>query len=746
MFADLSIDFLPVLPGWLILGITAGLLVALAHGSRVLRRKGVPARWVAILGSLRLAAVIVFLLALLQPVLSFTRQVEQLPELIVLVDTSESMGLSGGSGRGSRLREVLPALRDGDLADALRRRYQLHWFTFDKSASPLAEEDLENLRATGPTTRYAASLEAAWRQRRAGGGSAERVLLVSDGHDHGKSDPAAAARRLGLVIDTLAPVNDASPKRVAPVEIAGVQSAPRVLLGSETHFRVTLRRAGSGRSSQPLTLRLSENGKHVRAQKVSFPPGRTELTVPLAYRPAAAGVKQYAFHLGGGKPYRLSVRVVDGKHEVLILEDSWRWEFKYLRRVFEDDPSFRFTAVLARGSGAFVQFGSADRRVNLVGFPQSGAELEGFDTIVLGDVKPDRWPSGLARALARLVTEEGKSLVVIPGPNLGRLAAVPALNRLLPVVVAPRTARPLGGPVKVRISTEGAASPFFFWPASAGPARLPALDQIYPPLRKRPAATVLLEAAVARNAYGPLIVAAEHTAGKGRVLYVGTDTLWKWQTLTEPDAEGNTPYRRFWQQAFRALAPTRPNQPGVRLWLQADRSRSEVGQQVRLRAEVEAPRPLRRPEVRGTVTLPGGRELPMAFTVDPERPNWFRAEFEASVPGTHRIKAQVKSVSDASQKRPPAAEAATEIQVAPARSERHDTGIDRANLARLAAATGGRLVDPRNPQSWPPADERSRPPVVQTKALDLWNNYTLVLILCLLLGTDWVLRLLRGYV
>src|SRR6266436_3870584 len=92
-----SIDFLPILPGWLIFLLAAGLLAALVHGSRQLRQKQVPLRWVLILGGLRVAAVLAFVLALLQPVVSYTRQVEQRPDLAILVDTSQSMGLPGGT-------------------------------------------------------------------------------------------------------------------------------------------------------------------------------------------------------------------------------------------------------------------------------------------------------------------------------------------------------------------------------------------------------------------------------------------------------------------------------------------------------------------------------------------------------------------------------------------------------------------------------------------------------------------------
>src|SRR5262249_18633792 len=148
--------------------------------------------------------------------------------------------------------------------------------------------------------------------------------------------------------------------------------------------------------------------------------GRTEQQVRVAHRPTAAGLKRYEFHLAARDApplpaYPLSVQVLDGKHEVLVLEDSWRWEFKFLRRLLEDDPSFPYTALLARTGGAFVQFASPGRRVQLGGFPQGQAELEGFDLFILGDVNPKRWPRELPAAVAHAVRDEGKGLVIVAG-------------------------------------------------------------------------------------------------------------------------------------------------------------------------------------------------------------------------------------------------------------------------------------------------------------------------------------------
>jgi hypothetical protein len=747
-----TLSTLPLLPAWLIVLLIVALLALLAYGSRLLHAKQVPARWVKILGGMRLLIIVVFALCLLQPVASFTRSVEPAPELLVLVDTSQSMGLAASSGRKSRLEETLGAFQRSGLPAALRRQFAPRWFAFDRSAYPVVYEDLTGLRPTGDTTRFAESLTTAWNYLRSArsanaGPAPARLILLSDGNDRGSQDFVATARKFGLAIDTLAPPDpDAAPATAEPA-IIDVQCARRVLLGSETQFLVTIRHDDSGEHA--LTLSLTEDGKEAASQDVVVGPAPGEKRVHVAHRPTTIGMKLYEFRLAGkgadaprSDAYRLSVQVVDNRTEVLILEDSWRWEFKFLRRIFENDPSFTFTALLSRGGAAFAQFGEPDRRVQLGGFPQSRAELNWFDAIILGDVNPKRWPRGLAASLAQVVTEEGKSLIVIAGPNLAQWAETADLQGILPVEITREAGKPVEGPVEVRLTPEGSASSFFFNPdKKAGLwSSLPPLDQIYPPLRKRPAATVLVEAARRANAHGNLIVMAEHTVGRGRVLFVGTDTLWKWQTLAPANEAGVTPYAVFWLQALRALAPARLGSGGASLWLTADRSRYEAGQKVILRAEVQSERPLAQPKVQATVVLPGEKRLPLALGPDPANPQVFQAEFETSAPGSYRIAAVVTSEGKT------AADTATAIDVEESKGELADVRVDANNLARIAAATGGRRIDLADPATWPTSSDVPRVAVRQTQTLDLWNNFSLPLLLCGLLGVDWLLRLLRGYV
>jgi len=734
----MSIQLNLLLPDWLTWLLTAALFGAVVYGIVTMVQKQVARNWIYALGGLRIAAFLTFVLILLQPAITTSVEEPQQPEQIVLIDTSQSMGLA--SSKGTRLQEVVDALQSGEMAATLKSRYRIHWHAFDERARPIEERDLAGLKPIGTTTQDADSIVTAIRHARAQGKQPQRMLLVSDGLDRGDTDPVEIAREFGLTVDVLAP-SVRKPDDSPPVAIAEVQSARRVLLGSDTTFRVSL----DGRRPVPrdrsVQLRIADGGKTILKKSAVLKAGRAEAKIELTYRPPSIGAKQYEFSLSAGaaagaKPYPVSVQVVDRKFEVLVLEDRWRWEYKFLHRLFEDDPSFRFSALLNRGGGAFVQFGSPDRRVNLIGFPQGRADLEGFDVFVLGDVNASKWPRGLANHLARLVADEGRSLVVIAGPGLANLRELPELHAILPVELTGESGTPIDGPIEVRLRADAVNSPFFFQLRNPDEKPTP-LDQIYPTLRKRPGATVLLEAAKHRNPYGNVIVLAEQTVGRGRVLFVATDTLWKWHTLASTN-DGPTPYSIFWQQAFRAMTPVRSNVGLVSLWLTPNRSRVDVGRPIVVQAEVESTRTLPPTTMQGFLTTPNDKRVPIVFSADVSNPRLYRAEFVCAHAGLNHISASLVAEGKA------LAEGASAVQVHEPRGE--DGDVDLVNLARIAQATGGRVLDPAVPETWPTPGAEVLPPIERLHVIDPWGNFTLLLLLCVFLGIDWFIRLFNGLV
>lgn len=755
----MTITFNPVLPAWIMVSAGVILFLALAHGTRLLIQKQGLTRWVIALGVLRAIAILLFLLCLLRPAFTRVRSIPRRPEMLALVDTSRSMAAVEPSGGTARLPQVMELLRNSPFQSECLGKFNVQWFAFDRSARPIARHELVGLKPEGETTCLADSLRAAWsfyRQKHARETDAAappaQILLISDGRDRGHRDISEVAQRLGLRIDVLPPPSAQAEAQPEPgLVIAGVTTPSRTLLGSASRLLVTVRQNGAGQT--PLTLTLAEDGQTIMTYDFAFAPRADERRLTLTYQPTAVGIRRYSVQaapkdaksaLRPSPPYEVSVKVENNSNNVLYLEDTWRWEFKFLRRVFENDPNFSFTGFLSRGGGLYMQFGEQDRNINLAGFPQSRAELSMFDTIVLGDVDPERWSKALAGALYDLVANSGKSLIVIAGPNIGKIVQVPELAALLPVEITPETAKPLPGPVAERISLEGAESPLFFSaPANSGIGRwpnLPPLDQIYPPLRKRPAATILLESARQANDYGRIIIAAEHTVGKGRVLFVGADTLWKWQMLAPVDAEGATPYSVFWQQALRALQPSRLTVGNVNLWLETDRTRYQSGQTVSVRADIDSDRQLERPAIEARVTLPGGRTLPLAFQPHPTQPNCYSAEFEALAAGQYQIRSTVAAGGKT------VAETTVALDVTEPEPETAPGAVARAALAQIAAATGGRLIAPDDPATWPAVNAQSRPPMLETQTFDLWSEYWLIIVLVLVLGLDWIIRLMRGLV
>ena len=69
-----------------------------------------------------------------------------------------------------------------------------------------------------------------------------------------------------------------------------------------------------------------------------------------------------------------------------------------------------------------------------------------------------------------------------------------------------------------------------------------------------PAATVLVNNA-APGEKGKMPLIAEHFAGQGKVLFVGTDETWRWRQNV-----GDRFFYRFWGQAVRAVARRDPKQ------------------------------------------------------------------------------------------------------------------------------------------------------------------------------------------
>ncbi len=743
-----------VIPVWLILLCAVGLFALLFWGTRLLKKKQAPLGWIRVLFTLRVIIILVFVLMLFQPIISYKQDIHVTPEIMVLVDNSESMSRQAPGRNENYGNAFHESFKESGLREYLEENYKVHWYSFDQDAR-IFEPDTEwsSLHFEGSSTHTGQSIRTAWEsinQNSSRTGEIQPlqdILLIGDGHDSGRDLITPILRERGLSLYAYVP-EELLMEEKGSVAIRSVQSSRRVALQSYAPFTVRLNRP-AGSAAEQVRVYLYLDGNQVSSAEMLMEPGQTEVSTNLFHKPNRLGIHPYVVSLLSpedrpkaieeganlvGREYSVGIDVVDHQKEVLLWEGSSRWSFRFLRRLLEDDPTFAFSGLVGRGR-MYVMYGEPDRKARLGGVPQSSAELSQFDVIVLGDVDVRQWSAGFVRSLERWIVEEGNTLIVTGSPRLEFIRINPVLHRLLPVILNEASSNPVKGPVSVSKSVEGYHSPFFMHPTFDGLVQLSPLENLYIPDRKRPGATVLAEASVRGNR-GSMIVLAEQPAGRGRVLYVGTDSLWNWQMSSPIAQTGETYYTAFWQQALRALTPVRSSSADQVFWIQPERSRYEVGDTGRIFFDLLSP--VITPEFRAVTMLPDGREESLQVRPGNEVGR-FESVFSPSIPGLYQIRAELWDDGRLLTER------LSLVDVDQPRSEMSVLGVNRELLEQVTQGSNGSIVNKSDRSYWPKSklgDVR----IPHQFTWDLWNSGFLLLLLVSLLGIDWLIRLLRGMV
>jgi len=132
---------------------------------------------------------------------------------------------------------------------------------------------------------------------------------------------------------------------------------------------------------------------------------------------------------------------------------------------------------------------------------------------------------------------------------------------------------------------------------------LPGFYWYAPVVRAKPGAEVLAVHEAARNQYGRIPLLVTRSSGNGKVLFMGTDSAWRWRKGVE-----DTYHYRFWGQVVRWMAHQRhlSQDEGVRFFYTPEAPKR--GDKVRLNATVldKLGIPVSTGKVAVTLTAPSG--------------------------------------------------------------------------------------------------------------------------------------------
>ena len=453
------------------------------------RGQGLPLRVRLVLAASRLVALGLIVAVVLEPTVAVTRTDTVKRRLPVLIDVSGSMSVMDQRKRSEDIVEAAAALgmlplsettdanRAAMALDAKQRQtiaaasrldlarsllsqsarpvfeslgddLDVSYYAFGKTLHKLGEGNSGNggsgtgdflaaLEADESGTSIAESLEAVANSDR--GVPLAGIVLISDGLDTSSRGAEAAVHDLGMrgIPVYTVPVGIADPDDVS---IRNIIIQEVAFSGDKVPVRVQIQSRGYERRTADLTVLL--DGRGVARQSVSLEGGLQFedifFNVDVHEKGAArieVAIEPFADEATAeNNRVERSVRVVNEKINVLCIEGSARWEFRYLRAMLKRDPRINATFIATRAQPELARSSSE----YIAQFPESREEAFAYDLVILGDVDASFFSAEAFQRLEELVKERGGSLLMLCGArhSPASYAGTP-VQRMLPVEFDP---------------------------------------------------------------------------------------------------------------------------------------------------------------------------------------------------------------------------------------------------------------------------------------------------------------------
>jgi hypothetical protein len=588
------------------------------------------------LEGLRFVLITLLGLTLLRP--EFVRQMQrtETPEIAVLWDASDSM----------QTRDLIVSTQVVSRAEWLdARRNEEFWKPLESSAKVIVEPfsappEGTNRPAGDIGTDLSRALENAFQRQN----NLKAVVMLTDGDWNIGKSPVGIATRYR---DQGIPVFTVAVGREEPVPDLVLEnvSAPSYGLFGE-RISIPFKIQSHLPREVKTTVVLAQGEREEATKEVTIPP-RGEFRDAIVWSPRSVGDAALTLTVpvqpdesltdNNTQSFRIAVRVE--KLKVLVVDSLPRWEYRFLRNALERDPGVEMHSILFHPG-----MGRGGGRNYLSGFPSSKELLSQYDMIFLGDVgigDNELTPKD-AELIRGLIEQQSSGLVFIPGRRGRHLTLMETeLKDLYPVVLD--SSKPEGFGLQneshLALTTFGRPHlltrfeseedrneelwrqlPGFFWSAAVE--------------KSRPGSEVLGVHSSLRNTWGRIPLLATRSAGSGKVLFLGTDSAWRWRLGVEDKY-----HYRFWSQVVRWMAHQRhmAGKDGIRLSFTPETPLA--GETVFLQSTVfdSGGFPIEQGPVTGRIVSPSGRSERLDFA--PLEGGWgvFKSNFAPQEGGIYKL-------------------------------------------------------------------------------------------------------------
>lgn len=684
---------------------------------------------------LRMAAVLLALLAMLRPSLLMMRKVKQQVSVIFMLDSSTSMKIQDEVNNASRYAMAVSALAEGRATldgKGDEDDLQVKLYRFDGSLHPGGPDPAEP-EPTGLQTALGANLLEA--VRREAGAPIASLVLLTDGASNQGVAPLTAAQTLraqGIPITAVGFGSAAAAGASRDIAVTGLQAPEAVFVKNDVEVRGALRVRGFPGQTLDVELMAEGYDQPVARAQVKVPADSEVVATPaLRFTPQSADEKLLTIRvapregelIASNNEFSTFVTVLPGGLDVLHLQGPGTiWEGKFTTRALDESREIQ--------SQLKVLLGPDDRL-------DEDFAPGAHDVYVLGDVPADYLTPVQHQLLAQSVSR-GAGLIMLGGRDSlgdGGWGATP-LAEQLPTYMRRGDGQiePEGG-LKVVPNPTALAS--YVLQLGGTPQETAAIWEALPPIPGASAVGAPKEAAVvwALTPDGrPLMVARD---APGRTIVYGGET-WPWYRASLVTKQA---HQKFWRQAILWLSH-QEDQSDSSVVLKLDRRRVPVGGAVELSAIArdEQARPVPGAKFETTVTPPGGAPVPVDLF---NQGDASRGSFSGTEdPGVYNVEVVGKSADGAVLGR-----ATSRFLVYQDDQELENPAANIALLQQLAELTEGQFLRVEQLDRYLGGlDPSAYSQVLTQKEYRLWDNWPFLLSFVGVLGVEWWLRKRMGWV
>ena len=722
----------------------------------------------------RAAVFAIVILLLFEPSFAIEMEVKVRQSILIMLDASQSMGirdprknrehledaaLAIGEASYAKVQVALPdrfaekvkQLTRMDLArsilsnselklsEKLSENYQLRYFLFGDTLIPVPgygkeiERAMSRAETAMKSTAIGTSIEDVVSHY--GGQAISGVIFLTDGASNQGRDPLEVARRMKDAGIPLYPIGVGLPSP-PDLQVRNLIAQEVAFKGDEVRIRVQVLGVGYENREVEVVLKLGEEDMGRESLLLT---GREQF-VEIPFVPEEAGTFRIDVSvnpfpdetLNRNNSVSQTLKVIDDTIKVLYIEGNPRWEYRYLRQVLLRDHRLDVKFIMTEGDPDLAKY---DNRY-LNRFPLEKREAFHFDLVILGDVRHTFFKPEELELMEELVRERGGSFLLLAGQeHAPKEYFNTPVEKLLPVELLEgggETVDDLVTPILTQFGRKGSfvrigmddSENDRLWSMVKPLYRVPRLEGL------KPGATSLAELSTSsrRSEAYPLI--SWHRYGTGKVLYVGTDQLWRLRFK-----RGDKYHARLWGQAIQFLTLSRLLGENKQISLQTDRKEYWTGEPVRIYANVlnESFETVEKEQYDVFIEKLGaakGKEKLELLPV-PDTPGLYQGYHTPDRDGRYQLTVDPEDQEKSN---------IVEFDILTKPLEQIDSAMHEDLLRKMAELSGGKYFSIRELPKLPEALGGKTRTVIVRREKELWDLPAVFIIILTFVGLEWFLR------